>query len=57
MKNDFTKIHEIVSSASWGLGHSIEKMEDLHAWGIILEEAGKELKKFTKKEFEKEFGR
>lgn len=37
--------------------HSVETLNDIHAIGIILSKAGKELEKCTKKDFESEYGR
>lgn len=48
---------DIVKDAAWAFDHSIEKLEDVHSWGLILETAGAQLQKITQKEFDEEYGR
>lgn len=56
-KYPITKIADIVKNAAFAFDHTIEKVEDIHSWGLILEAAGKKLQKITQKEFDEEYGR
>lgn len=51
------KIMDAVEEAYSYYRHSVEKLEDLHAIGVILENAGKKLQKLNMKDFDSEYGR
>lgn len=53
---DIEKIIDAVREAVSYYQHSVEKLSDIHAIGVIFEQAGKKLQKYTNSEFKKDFG-
>ena len=53
---DIEKIIDAVREAISYYQHSVEKLSDIHAIGVIFEEAGKKMQKITQKDFKDNYG-